>query len=102
MTFFVTRYPGGKSCHQEGLWLVAVEGVIAGWMLAGPPTGQTDPWAVIGAPAVPDPGPGGNTGAGAARFGCCAAPGQRAAGRDHSDPWRPTTVAPIWSQYGRM
>jgi RHS repeat-associated protein len=39
-----------------------------GWRAARP-TDQTDPWAVIGAPTVPDPGPGGTAGGGAAGLG---------------------------------
>ena len=61
----VLSLPGGVTGIGEA-W------TAPGWRAARP-TDQTDPWAVIGAPSIPDPGPGGTPGAGAAGLG--AVPG---------------------------
>ncbi|MEQ4521115.1 hypothetical protein ABLI39_17335, partial [Pseudarthrobacter sp. B907] len=61
----VLSLPGGVTGIADA-W------ITPGWRAARP-TDQADPWAVIGAPAVPDPGPGGTAGAGAAGLGAVPA-----------------------------
>lgn len=61
----VPSLPGGVTGIEDA-W------TAPGWRAARP-TDQSDPWAVIGAPTVPAPGPRGTAGAGAAGMG--AVPG---------------------------
>ncbi|WP_264356271.1 DUF6531 domain-containing protein [Pseudarthrobacter sp. MM222] len=69
----LTGIGGGQVLSLRG----GVTGIGDAWIAPGwraaRPTDQTDPWAVIGAPTVLDPGPGGTAGAGAAGLG--AVPG---------------------------
>lgn len=57
----VLSLPGGVTGIEDA-W------IAPGWRAARP-TDQSDPWAVIGAPAVPGPGPGGTAVGGAAGLG---------------------------------